>query len=305
MKTIHDEGTPEMMEKIIEQDEKKQPASKIVHEVGDSEMISRIAEYGGKGKRPFHWHEKIEVIQCLDDSMSILIDGVLVQCKKGDIVVIRERSIHSFLIEHEKATCLLCQFPLKALLNRGGSIQPVKTHISVDEINEDPIFAEQISDLFRIIMREGKTEKGTQNIFLECMFAALYFALMRKFPAALQELPSKREQQEFYKVVNYINCHYKEDITVQGLSQEMYMSRGKLSGIFEKFSGMPLPDYVNALRINCANQLLESGISVTQTAYECGFSSTRTFNNVYKKIMGITPSEYMKEKKRGKDREMP
>lgn len=271
----------------------------IYQEISGIDMLSRIGKYRNREKnRYFHWHENIEILYIQEGSMDILIDGTTYYAKTGDVIVIPSHSIHCFMADRELMVCQLCQFPLKILLNEGTQIESVKTLITREEINEDGTFSEQLTDLFRIIEKEGSVKKGEKNTVLQYLFASLYFLLMRKFPKEEQEQILKKEKREFYEIVEYINHHYTEEITVQNLADEMFMSRGKLTRLFEKYSGMGVPEYVNTLRINRSNQLLEAGVSITETAYECGFSSTRTFNNIYKKIMNITPSEYSKRKKK-------
>ena len=58
-----------------------------------------------------------------------------------------------------------------------------------------------------------------------------------------------------------------------------------------------MSEYINKLRIKNANLMLAQGASITEASMESGFRSIRTFNNVYKGIMSMTPSEYVRKKK--------
>ena len=287
-----------MLKLLLETKREGETTMAIYQEVSDIDMISRLGKYRNREQnRFFHWHENIEIIYIQEGSMNILIDGTTYCAKVGDLIVVPSRSIHCFMADKETMICWLCQFPLKILLNEGSQIESVKPLITKEEIIEDETFSQQLSDLFRIIRKEGSVKKGEKNIVLQCLFSALYFLLMRKFPKEEQEQVLKKEKREFYEIVEYINNHYTEDITVQNLAETLFMSRGKLSRLFEKYSGTGIPTYINTLRINHANHLLEAGKSITETAYECGFPSTRTFNNIYKKTTNMTPSDYIKKKK--------
>ena len=68
-----------------------------------------------------------------------------------------------------------------------------------------------------------------------------------------------------------------------------------MSKIFLKYSGISINEHISMLRIKCANQLLVGGQSIIEAALESGFQSVRTFNNTYKKYMGMTPTEYIKK----------
>ena len=98
------------------------------------------------------------------------------------------------------------------------------------------------------------------------------------------------------QIVEYINEHFKEEISVSSISNELYLSRGRLADVFKKYSGVSITEYINSLRINNANYMLMHGSTATEAALESGFASVRTFNNVYKSVMNMTPSEYVKKK---------
>ena len=61
-------------------------------------------------------------------------------------------------------------------------------------------------------------------------------------------------------------------------------------------TGKTLRDYVEEQRIKKSiNMLLTTNFSLTQIAYECGFSSQSYFSYVFKRRMKVTPREYTKE----------
>lgn len=94
--------------------------------------------------------------------------------------------------------------------------------------------------------------------------------------------------------MEFINAHFSENITAIEIGKQLYMDRKKLSEIFLKFSGVKINLYINQLRISKANELMRNGSPITVAAMESGFQSVRSFNDIYKKITGITPSEYNK-----------
>ena len=119
---------------------------------------------------------------------------------------------------------------------------------------------------------------------------------MRHFPQEKSYPKKKKDRDEFNSIVEFIKANFTEDITVNGIAEKFYMSRKKLSLLFRKYSGLQITEYINTLRINKANLMLVQGSDITNAAFESGFQSLRTFNNTYKKQLGYTPSEYLKNK---------
>ena len=65
------------------------------------------------------------------------------------------------------------------------------------------------------------------------------------------------------------------------------------SRIFNKYTGMNLPDYINGERVKAAIEMLEAtDKSVTRISMETGFESLRTFNRAFRKITGESPGDY-------------
>jgi len=95
---------------------------------------------------------------------------------------------------------------------------------------------------------------------------------------------------EFYRITEYIRANLGGDLTAQAIAGALFLPRRRLASVFSQYAGISLNEYVNTLRIRRANALLDEGSSVTNAALESGFQSIRTFNNVYKRLTGQTPT---------------
>ena len=273
---------------------------KIIREESGIEMISSSRVWCS-GTFYFHWHDNIEVVYIVKKSLKVLIDGELYEASKGDFIFISEQTVHNFIIEQEGVEIMLFQFPVKILLNMGINVKPVKTHIVTSEIKKDEAFSKRIDAIIELLKIEkgNVVYTGEKNPVMQSLFAMLYFSFMEKFPNEENDKTVKKEKREFYKVAEYINEYFLENINVQLIADKLYMSRGRLSEMFLKYSGMSIKNYINTLRVNNANELLDEGKNITEAALSSGFQSVRTFNNIYKSVMSITPTEYVEGKKDG------
>lgn len=102
-----------------------------------------------------------------------------------------------------------------------------------------------------------------------------------------------RHQKDFNRIIDYINQNFRENINTTTVAKGLFISRSYATVIFKKYSQKRINEYIGELRINYANTLLEQGKDITTAATESGFVCIRTFNNVYKRVMGITPTEYI------------
>ncbi|WP_075343034.1 helix-turn-helix domain-containing protein [Tenacibaculum agarivorans] len=98
--------------------------------------------------------------------------------------------------------------------------------------------------------------------------------------------------EEFKNQELYLNA----DITISKLAKEFQISSHVLSQFMNNNLGKSFSSYINELRIEKAKTLLcsQKGYSIENIGYESGFNSKSTFYTTFKKITGITPSEYQK-----------
>ncbi len=98
-------------------------------------------------------------------------------------------------------------------------------------------------------------------------------------------------------VTNYVLHHISEPIKTEDIARALYFSRSRLSTRFKEETGVTLTDYILKEKSIEAKRLLRySGKSIATISGYLGFSSQSHFNRVFKKYIGISPSEYRERK---------
>lgn len=94
-------------------------------------------------------------------------------------------------------------------------------------------------------------------------------------------------------VKKYVQENYKEKLTLAMIANAIGISQGYLSSVFKKQTGSNLNDYVNQVKIEKARELLGlHEYMMYEISDMLGFENPYYFSKVFKKIMGMTPSEY-------------
>lgn len=82
------------------------------------------------------------------------------------------------------------------------------------------------------------------------------------------------------------------------LANNACVSAGHFSRVFKQLTGMNVTDYVNAKRVARAKDLLLAADDTIETiAQACGYQGMRHFYHVFKRLTGVTPKTYRREKK--------
>lgn len=96
----------------------------------------------------------------------------------------------------------------------------------------------------------------------------------------------------------YIDNNFEKDIRLSDLADQLYVTEQYLSRVFKEENGIGISEYLVKRRLAKVRQLLlESEESITDIAYSVGFSNINSFNRIFKKYQGMTPSDYRREVK--------
>ena len=108
-----------------------------------------------------------------------------------------------------------------------------------------------------------------------------------------KEKKDKKEEKQMKEVLQYIENHIKDDIKIEELAKQMALSVSRFHFNFVKATGIPPREYILRRKIESAkNDLWSSDRTVTEIAYEYGFSSSQYFATVFKRFCCMSPLDY-------------
>ena len=100
------------------------------------------------------------------------------------------------------------------------------------------------------------------------------------------------------KVTRYFWEHIDEDITLDSILKVFSVNKNYLNDAFNKEVSMSCMAYLEQLRINLAKSELQYGKhTISEISVGVGYSDTNYFSKVFKKHTGMTPSEYLKQRR--------
>ena len=95
------------------------------------------------------------------------------------------------------------------------------------------------------------------------------------------------------KVVTYLHCNFKRQITIKQLAAYSGMNGTSLCSLFKRKKQTTIMQYLLDYRIMMVKEgLKRDDTSISEVCYECGFRDVPYFNRTFKKYMGMTPKEY-------------
>lgn len=115
--------------------------------------------------------------------------------------------------------------------------------------------------------------------------------------SACQSIKERKDKRDhiIHFVYDYLEEHYEKDITLDAIAEKLNITRSYLSTYFKEKTGIYFVDYVNSVRINKAKKLLlKPEIRIQDAATLVGYQNINSFNRMFKKFTGVTPSEFRK-----------
>ena len=145
-----------------------------------------------------------------------------------------------------------------------------------------------LNNAFRNIYREAR-RKTQEPVLLEYAIKQLLIIIFRECYEA------DGRNRTFERVLEYIQNHYMEKLTLEELAGLEYISKSYLSRKFRQLTGDSVIGYINAMRIQKASELLIStSMGVDEIGALVGFDSPKYFCRVFKEKMQETPSNFRK-----------
>ncbi len=154
--------------------------------------------------------------------------------------------------------------------------------------------AELISALKRL---DGALEKDKGNRLLSYVQAMSVLGILSDLSGTPtptgESLPPR-----MLEIQRYIDENYADIASVSAVAEHFFYSREYVSRMFKKYYNVSVSDYLARLRVVRAIELMKKGATVTDACFSVGFGSASAFYLTFRKIMGMSPSEYVKREGR-------
>lgn len=111
------------------------------------------------------------------------------------------------------------------------------------------------------------------------------------------EVSEEGKSKYVMEALRYIAGHYNDpDISVSSVARDLGISEGHLSHVFKKETSRTLGSYLTDYRIHMAMELLRDCRSkVYEVAEQVGYRDITYFSSTFKRLVGLSPSEYQKQ----------
>ena len=123
----------------------------------------------------------------------------------------------------------------------------------------------------------------------------LLINLMRRANISLKSSPVNKANKDCVYIEKYIDAHFKEDITLDTLSELTFLNKYHIVHAFKQYKGISPINYMIQKRIQEAKVLLSTtNLQISEISIIIGFTSQSYFAQAFKKATGISPIQFRK-----------
>ncbi len=224
-----------------------------------------------------HYHKQTEFVYVVEGNLSLCVNNNIYDLKKGDYAVIRSLDIHSFVLNEKNTKVFLLILP--DIFSVNLSEVNIKT-MAFDERNDD-------IDKMVKMYKQFKSLNEKYRIFYYQMF---FEAIKSLYTSSEQKTESVEN-----RIVNYINSHIKDELTLNSVALACNTNRSYVSRTINELYSISFVQYINRLRVSAFLDLYlkeDNKSTIEDIATSVGFTNIRTFYRAFNKELHCKPTEY-------------
>lgn len=248
----------------------------------------------------FHYHEFYKIIYLVDGKVDYKVEGKTYHLKPHDFVLVGAHVIHKPEIDgavpYERYIVYLSEEFLTEENERGESLKFCFEEAGRLQNRVVHFEAESYEQLIGCLLRMEETQKQKEEYMGDLLLKSAFLEFMVLFNRNVVRQPkafitTAAYHEKVIDVITYIQEHLTEEINVDVLAGQCYISKYYLMRQFKEATGYSIHQYINEKRIQAARRMILSGMPASKACYECGFRDYSTFARRFKMIVGRAPSK--------------
>ena len=245
----------------------------------------------------FHYHDFNKIIIFISGNINYFIEGKNYSLQPYDVVLVNAGEIHRPSIldatEYERIIIYVSTQFLNSYKQEDYDLNYCFERAKKEHSNVLRIHSIDKSKLYQVCQElehsfhdnEYANELYQKILFLEFMIQLNRTAILNH----INYLDSVNGSTKLIPIIEYINEHLTEELTIDILASKFYLNRYYLMHFFKEETGYTIGNYISEKRLLLAKNLVQNGSSITEACFHSGFKNYSTFLRAFKKKFRTIP----------------
>ncbi len=249
-----------------------------------------------------HNHDYIELLYIDSGVGKYEIDQTVYPVEAGSLLLINPGVDHANIVTDPKYPLVILALGFTDLHLRGLPENTLTFPGYSPVLMTDSRLQNQITSLFFHMLSEKEQNFPGKYDMMRCYLNQILLHVIRAFMKAPETNPpmqfiSHRKNHVVRTILDYMEEHFQERISLEGIASNMYLSPIYISRLFKEEMGESPIHHLIQIRLRKAMELMEHhpDYSIKRIANEVGYDDAYHFSKIFKKHLNQTPSEYRKQ----------
>jgi AraC-like DNA-binding protein len=248
----------------------------------------------------YHYHDFHKILILVSGDVTYCVEGRSYDLLPGDIVLVNAGEVHRPIIKsgniYERIIIYVSPDFLSHYQEKDNDLTLCLRQAAAEQshvLRFHPSAASRLDTAIHAMDNSLSDTDYAFGLYQKLLFLEFMLQLNR---AAIQNriefIPNSAADTKISAVLDYLEEHLTEDISIDDLSSRFYLSRYYLMHSFKEQTGYTIGGYLTTKRLLLARRLILEGTPITEVCYACGFKNYSTFSRAYKKSFGESPKEF-------------
>lgn len=246
-----------------------------------------------------HHHDFYECYMFISGDVTYLIEGKFYDLKMGDIMLINSRELHQAIINssdipYERIVLWISKAFLQELSTPEADLtlcfeSPEKRNVLRTDIEMQQNIRVQLNKLLSLEKYKGMGRDLLYKAYIVELMIYLNNMLLNDKTDSTVDV---KKSNLIDAIIEYINSHLDEDITLDEITKQFYLSKYHLSREFKKQTGTTIHRYIVQKKLIEAKELILREYPINSVYRQCGFGDYSNFFRAFKNEYGVTPKQF-------------
>lgn len=251
---------------------------------------SKIKDYS------YHYHDFDKILILISGDVTYHIEGKTFKLEPYDIVLVNAFEVHKPVINsnspYERVIIYISPDFIDSYKKDNVDLSRCFVNAKENNTNVLRINSLKKSKLYSVVNELDESFKDNlfgNELYKKALFIEFMIHLNRlSINKEINYIETNYSNKKILSVIKYINDNLSKDMSIDSLAAHFFISKYYLMHSFKDETGFTINNYITTKRLLYAKSLIESGISITNACYQCGFKNYSTFSRAYKKVFNTS-----------------